>query len=287
MSLPFPKHSDTGAENPALYRAQRYRQPTTEDASYLAHDTRNWLTVLRVYSDLLRSSGAIAPGYELWMEELAGAIERGQGLVEGLLDSLADGAETNRSIGRSVATANVQSIAEWHSMRAARRKLASTESIDLTAALSRRLPMLRRMAGEKITVELYVPAHEVPVSLSEEDFERVLYNLVLNSIQAMPAGGTLRLDLLCEGSRRDHALSSEKAVLLRVSDSGVGIEPNLLPRIFERGISKEAAPSSHSRHRGLGLAIVRELTERAGGKVRVRSKPGNGSQFEVELPTTT
>lgn len=292
MNLALPQHSNTSVENPASHRMQRSRRCAADDASQFAHDARNWLTVLGVYCDLLRSSGAINVGYEPWMDELAGAIERGRGLVEGLLDSLAGGEKTDRPIGRSVATANVQSIAERHPMRVARRRLASAESIDLTAALSRRLPVLCRMAGDRIAVEMSIPAHSVHVFLSEENFERVLYNLVLNAMQAMPTGGALRLELQCKDDRMEEAranndLNSRKTALLRVSDSGGGIDPGRLPYIFEKGVSDKAVPSSGSRYRGLGLAIVRDLTERAGGNVRVRSEPGKGCQFEVDLPATT
>ena len=55
-------------------------------ASHLAHDARNWLTVLQVYCDLLRSSGAVAGHGRTWIDELSNAVERGQGLVTSLLD---------------------------------------------------------------------------------------------------------------------------------------------------------------------------------------------------------
>lgn len=260
---------------------------TFEQPGHLAHDARNCLTVLRVYCDLLRSSGAIRKGYEPWMDELAGAVERGQNLMDSLLDSVA--ASRPMGLRREDHDADVAPNAEPH--RPEQPDLVTARCVDIAAAVRRRLPVLKRMAGEKVRVEVHAPLDVGAVPLSEGDFERILYNLAGNAIEAMPQGGTLRILLnsgrfaTAIGEALDmHLQHGEDTVSFCIADSGTGIDPEWLPQIFEAGFSGQRNGEEHPERHGFGLAIVRELTERAGGDVRVYSQPGCGSLFEVKLP---
>src|ERR1035437_1216533 len=100
-------------------------------ASHLAHDARNWLTVLQVYCDLLRSSGTVAGNGRKWIEELLNAIERGQGRVRSLLDSA-------QTLGSQPSASQVG---------------GPTKLLDLGDAIRRRLPLFRKMAGSRVQVE--------------------------------------------------------------------------------------------------------------------------------------
>ena len=71
---------------------------------------------------------------------------------------------------------------------------------------------------------------------------------------------------------------------LTVRDTGPGIDPAILPQIFERFFRGDPAHSRASGGTGLGLAIVRNLLGRIGGRISVQSRPGEGSVFRVELP---
>ena len=73
-------------------------------------------------------------------------------------------------------------------------------------------------------------------------------------------------------------------VAIEVEDTGPGIDPEILPRIFERFFRGDPAHSRASGGTGLGLAIVRNLVGRMGGRIAVRSRPGEGALFRVELP---
>ncbi len=91
MTFVLPRDPSTSApmHNPvATRRAAAAEKSGAASASYLAHDTRNWLTVLQMYCDLLRTPGAVASGHQNWIDELSGAVERGQELVASLLDSV-------------------------------------------------------------------------------------------------------------------------------------------------------------------------------------------------------
>jgi signal transduction histidine kinase len=104
--------------------------------------------------------------------------------------------------------------------------------------------------------------------------EQVLLNLVHNGVRHTPPGGIVAIHVLAEG----------EAVLLRVRDTGSGIAPEDLPRIWERFYRGESAHMTGSGGSGLGLALVKELTEAMGGAVSAESTPGEGSTFTVRLP---
>lgn len=268
-------------------------QPDADNAgagnpSHLAHDARNCLTVLRVYCDLLRSSDAIRDGYEPWMDELAGAVERGQRLMDSLLDSIVAPRTTelqSEKHGFETDMNDDHSVLHWPE----RPHLAAVSLLDIAGAVRRRLPILQCMAGDKIRVDIHAPIHIGKVRLSEDDFERILYNLAGNAVEAMPQGGALSIVL--ESGQLTPAVGgvedteeSAGTVSLYIADTGTGIEPSRLPHIFETGFSGKCDHEQHPEHHGFGLAIVRELTERAGGKVQVYSQCGCGSRFEVKLP---
>ncbi len=226
-------------------------------ASHFAHDARNWLTVLQVYCDLLRTSGTVAGNARAWIEELASAVERGQGLVTSLLDSAQASAPPRPSAPQSV---------------------AAPRPLDLAVAIRRRLPLFRRMAGSAIQVQAKTVAHPGATALKELEFERILWNLVRNAMEAMPDGGKLKIVL-------EHGNSSERSSLvLKVSDTGNGIAAEFLPHIFDSGFSSKLTLADPPKGRGFGLAIVRELALGAGGSVRVRSRIGRGTCFTIELP---
>ena len=228
-------------------------------ASHLAHDARNWLTVLQIYCDLLRSSGAVAGNGRTWVEELSNAVERGQELVTSLLDSAQESTPLQTSPVKTAA--------------------AGPKTLDLAAVIQERLPLFRNMAGSAVRVESTCAARAQTTALQEAKFDRILLNLVRNGIDAMPQGGELKIELEVGNA------SLLRPLVLRVSDSGNGIPADILTRIFESGFTTKPATGDVKSGRGYGLAIVRELTLASGGTVRVHSIVGQGTCFTIELPT--
>ncbi|WP_368075866.1 sensor histidine kinase [Leisingera sp. NJS201] len=107
------------------------------------------------------------------------------------------------------------------------------------------------------------------VRMSRTELQQVLVNLILNAVQAMPAGGRLTLT----------AEDAPEGVLLTATDTGTGIPPELQNRIFDPFFTTKQAQGT-----GLGLSISHQLVSRAGGRITVQSEPGQGSRFEIFLP---
>ncbi|MGH8585511.1 MAG: response regulator [Gammaproteobacteria bacterium] len=134
-----------------------------------------------------------------------------------------------------------------------------------------------RAAAEARGVEIYtlIDAHAGPITGDAGRLQQVLWNLLSNAIKFTPRGGRVQL----------HIERVDPHVRIAVSDTGAGIDPELLPVVFER--FRQSDISSRRRHGGLGLglALVRELVELHGGSVRVESPgAGRGTTFTVDLP---
>ena len=127
----------------------------------------------------------------------------------------------------------------------------------------------------------------MPVRLDPGQFDQLLLNLVLNARDAMPEGGTLRISVTAETG---HAAADEPGwvsrdplcAVVRVSDTGVGIDPSIMPRLFEPFFTTKGATGT-----GLGLAVVAEIVDRFGGAIHVESRLGAGTTFEVSLPAAS
>lgn len=125
----------------------------------------------------------------------------------------------------------------------------------------------------ELTAEL--PPEPVLVWADGVRLQQIGWNLVSNAIKFTPSGGSVRV-----------ALSRENgSAVIRVSDTGQGIAPELLPHVFERYRQAEAVSNRQRRGLGLGLAIVRHLVESHGGRIEAFSEGlGKGSEFVVTLP---
>jgi signal transduction histidine kinase len=118
-----------------------------------------------------------------------------------------------------------------------------------------------------------------PVTGDREQLCRVLDNLLGNALKFTPPGGSLTVRLWCDGAG--------KAVVLEVIDTGIGIPPDKLDRIFDRFYQVNGSAKRRYGGVGLGLALVKEIVDAHGGQVSVWSAVDKGSTFRVTLPTLT
>lgn len=138
------------------------------------------------------------------------------------------------------------------------------------------LEIFDRARGLDAGIHQILLTHNDPLMvLGDRDrLDQMLWNLVQNALRYTPADGQVELSLRRRGQIAE----------VTVADTGIGISPDHLHRIFERFYRVDRARSRGEGSTGLGLAIVKQVAEAHGGKVQVRSKPGEGSTFTVFLP---
>jgi signal transduction histidine kinase len=152
------------------------------------------------------------------------------------------------------------------------------EAVDLTQVLDEVRDILRGLAAEK-RVEVTYRADQAlgEVSADSRLLKQILYNLVSNAIKFTPEGGSVLVSAA--------ALDGER-FRIRVEDSGIGIKPEDLPRLFLEFQQLDASRAKKYPGTGLGLALTKRIVEAQGGAVSVTSKWGVGSTFCADLPRT-
>jgi len=144
------------------------------------------------------------------------------------------------------------------------------ESVDVNRLIRDVRDVAGQLVGSNVEIVLDLDPTDPHVAVERDCLVRSIVNIAANAREAMPEGGILRVETACEGA----------AVKIVISDNGIGIRPGLRTRIFDREFSTKAA--GH----GIGLALVRETVERAGGSVAVDSDLGRGATFTLVLPTS-
>jgi signal transduction histidine kinase len=114
----------------------------------------------------------------------------------------------------------------------------------------------------------------VLVRADRDRLQQIVLNLLSNALKFTPEGGTISLS-------RD---SADGQVLVRVTDTGIGIDEGQLERIFDPFVQVQSGPTRAQEGVGLGLAISRDMARQMGGDISVRSEVGTGSTFTLALP---
>jgi two-component system sensor histidine kinase SenX3 len=149
--------------------------------------------------------------------------------------------------------------------------------VDVRSVLMTVLARMRSVARRKnITLQWkrFGRAAQYTVRGDETQLASMFTNLVDNAVKYTPSGGRVEVTGGFEGSE----------IVIQVSDTGIGIPEEKLPRIFERFYRVDKARSKETGGTGLGLSIVKHVAENHGGRVAVESTPGEGSTFTVYLP---
>ncbi len=166
-----------------------------------------------------------------------------------------------------------------------RQETLLPQYLDLNEVIENLLKMLQRLIGEHLSLELHTQDDLNTVYADLSQIEQILLNLCVNARDAMPTGGKITIrteNLYLDGTEAGsypwpHA---GNYVLLSVSDTGVGISPEIQERIFEPFFTtKEVGQGT-----GLGLATVYAITKQHDGLINVQSEPGQGTTFEIYLP---
>ena len=222
-------------------------------AGGVAHDFNNLLTVILGYSQIL-ADGLPAGRLADSTSQIKSAADRAAGITRQLLAF-------------------------------SRKTVLSPRIIDLNDIMLNLDSLLRRLIGEDIEV-LTVPARDLgSVKADPGQIEQVIMNLALNSRDAMPQGGKLTLETanvqLDEKYAGEHQpISAGNYVMLAVSDTGLGMSPEVQARVFEPFFTtKEVGKGT-----GLGLSMVYGIVKQSGGYIWVYSEQGSGTTFKIYLP---
>ncbi len=225
-------------------------------AGGVAHDFNNLLMIIRGYAELLQDTAANEPSHRATQQILA-ATDRASALTRQLLAF-------------------------------SRKQVIRPRSLDLGAILHETQGFLHRLMGAHIHLTVQAPEGLWAVRADRSQIEQVLMNLAANSRDAMPQGGTLTIAAgnVVLDARSAGAVGLNQAgeyVLLRLADTGTGMDAETRSRIFEPFFTtKEKGKGT-----GLGLATVYAIVQQCHGAVQVESQPGAGTTFCLYFPRTT
>jgi PAS domain S-box-containing protein len=223
-------------------------------AGGVAHDFNNMMTVVTGFSQVLL--GTLPPHHPSrpLAEEIKKAGERAAGLTAQLLTF-------------------------------SRRQMVQLKVIDLNALVGGLRKMLAPLIGEDVELVTRLAPDLVRIKADPVQVEQVLLNLAVNARDAMPQGGTLTIETsnVCFDRRAEQALPEVRPgpyALLRVCDTGTGMDRQTLARIFEPFFTtKEVGKGT-----GLGLATVHGIVKQSEGHIQVESEVGRGTTFRVYFP---
>ena len=169
----------------------------------------------------------------------------------------------------------------------ARREVIQPEVVDVNDVVENIEQLLHRTLGEQVELHSSLADDLCPVLIDPGRLEQILVNLAVTARDAMPGGGTLRIDTENMDVDEEYAASREDLspgphIRLRVSDSGVGMAPETLKRVFDPFFTTKP----EGQGTGLGLATVYGIVKQAGGWTHIYSEPGIGTTFTLLLPAT-
>lgn len=155
---------------------------------------------------------------------------------------------------------------------------AARSRVDIGGVMLRSLAMVEQRAKDLgIKIEDEIPKNIPPVYANDQEIEQVFLNLFLNSLDAMPTGGTLRLSASVPDDLSSHAA---KCVTVSVADTGVGMSEEVRRHVFEPFFTTKP----EGKGTGLGLSICHGLIQNNAGSIEVESTVGEGSRITIKLP---
>lgn len=223
-------------------------------AGGVAHDFNNLLTVINGYAHMMLDEIAEHSPLRASLEEIKGAGERAASLTQQLLAF-------------------------------SRKQMIEPRPVDLNAVVTESERMLKRLVGEDIQFCTSLSLFPSTVMADPGQIHQILMNLAVNARDAMPAGGSLRLETAHVDVTDDDVVGRPDAVpgayvRLTVADTGVGMDEDTQKRIFEPFFTTKGQGAGT----GLGLAVVYGIVRQSSGWINVESAPGEGTTFQIHLP---
>lgn len=233
-----------------LHQAQRM-EAVGRLASGIAHDFNNFLMVIGGHCELLERGLPDEGPLKRRVRLIEDAVDRARELTEQLLTFT-------------------------------RAPKAEARAVHLHEAIRTVHSQLEQIIGERIAVEIDLSAHSDAIAVDPTGLDQLLMNLCLNARDAMPAGGTLVLATRNRTDSSDEIPSrAGNFIELTIADTGCGMTEDVQEKIFEPFFSTKGNKGT-----GLGLSIAYGVVTRAGGEIRVESRPGEGTRFTIVFPVS-
>jgi two-component system cell cycle sensor histidine kinase/response regulator CckA len=222
-------------------------------AGGVAHDFNNLLMIIEGYLQILLGEMRLDDPLRGDLEEVLKAAQRAADLTKQLLTF-------------------------------SRRQIIQPKLLDLNRLIKNLERMLKRIIGEDIELVTRLEPELKAVTADPGQIEQVVVNMTVNARDAMPAGGKLIIETshvhLDQDVRPSPATQTGDYVALRVGDTGVGVDPEVLPHVFEPFFTTK----ERGKGTGLGLSTSYGIIKQNGGDVQVQSAPGKGTTFTIYLP---
>ncbi|HYW50987.1 MAG TPA: ATP-binding protein [Gemmatimonadaceae bacterium] len=202
-----------------------------------------------------------------------------------VLDDMPRDHEWRRDVEDVVAAGTRASALTAQLLAYSRKQVLQPHRLDIAQVLADVHPMLRRLIGEHIAIDVVTHTRDWTVQADPNQLEQVILNLALNARDAMPDGGTITFEtqevaVTAEYSAKHIGVTPGQYVMLVVSDTGHGMDEATRAQIFEPFFTTKSVGAGT----GLGLATVYGIVRQSGGHIYVYSEPGLGSTFKIYLP---
>ena len=194
----------------------------------------------------------------------------------------ADDARSHRLIDGGMKAATRAATLVQRLLAFARRQDLQPRPVSITTLLEGMSDMLSRTLGPRIDVQIACPPDLPAARVDPNQLELALLNLAINSRDAMPEGGPLRIEASQVEQTRAQRIQPGSYVRIAVTDSGVGMNEETLARAVEPFFSTKGL----GKGTGLGLSMVHGLAAQLGGMLSLNSQPGKGTTAEIWLPVT-
>ena len=219
-------------------------------AGGIAHDFNNYLTVIMGYAEEIAMD--LAPEKSTSIKEIQDAADRSSELTRQLLAF-------------------------------SRQQILEPEVLDLNDSIRSMDRLLRRVLGADVALQTICADELGRIKADPSQIEQIILNLAVNARSAMPDGGELTIEtgnvILDEEYADTHPdVEAGRYVMVAITDTGVGIDPEIQQNIFEPFFTTRREGT------GLGLSTVHGIVEQSGGTIGVFSEPGEGATFRVYLP---
>lgn len=226
-------------------------------AGGIAHDFNNILSIIEGYASIAikrLNEGKLQPDQ---LQKIIQSTQRGAGLTRQLLAF-------------------------------SRQKIDLDAKTNIASAMRSQHVLLKPLLGETIRFSVRMPEVPMWVATSEDQLMQIVMNLVINARDALPTGGIITLSCQsCPAKELPPLLKSkggsQSFLRMSLTDNGVGIPKDVLPRIFDPFFTTK----EQSKGTGLGLSVVYGLIDQLGGVITVDSEMGKGTHFNVYLPLTS